>query len=124
MGKVETKPLQLGLGEKIVGKKEISRGVIRQNEFVVAPSEKGHCNARLAQKEAEIERVKDCEIEGLSGWRIADVIHVEKNISGNWNRWPIPKGSIIGVYSKNVRGRKKEITIIVKKDPVFLPKRF
>lgn len=124
MRTIEIKPVQLGLGEKVIIEKKRVEGVIGQNEFVVVPSEKGFCNARLAQKEAEIKRVDNCKIRGLSGWRINEIIHVEKNINGNWERWPIPEGSVIGVFSKNVKRRSKTTIPIIRRNPTFSQKRF
>ena len=120
----KSEAIQLGLGEKVVGERKILRGVIVKNEFVIVPSTKGYCEARLSQSEAEIERVNGQKIRGLSGWKTLDIIHVEKNINGEWPRWPIATGSIIGVYSEKVKRKKKEAAIVIKKNPVFSQKRF
>jgi hypothetical protein len=120
MRTIETKPVQLGFGEKIIGKKEIVKGIIKKNEFIVVPSGRGYCNVRLSQREAEVERIRDCKVLGLSGWKTNAIIHVEKNIRGKWKRWPIPESSVIGITSKNVKKRKKEVEIIIRKDSAVL----
>jgi hypothetical protein len=119
---VESKSLQLVLGEKVIAEKEILRGTIAQYQTVKVPTRKGrgHCDAKLSQN-AEVIQVSNCVIEKkFLGWQLTTEVRVAANIRGAWTEWSIFQGSVIGAKLNQVKNKKREGEIIKTKDSVFL----
>ena len=125
MANIETGPMQLMLGERVV---ETTVGNIVKNEFLLIPletSRKGYYNANLSQKQIEIELVnKQGFFPDFSEWKTTDIAHITTNINKKPTRYPIPKDSIVDVRSNRVINIRKSYAI-VREPPVqeaFRPK--
>jgi|WetSurMetagenome_2_1015567.scaffolds.fasta_scaffold07972_2 hypothetical protein len=108
MGNIEYKPVQPGLGGKIIKEEKIMQGVIKQFEPVMVPTRKGGiCRAKLDQN-TQVEEVKRKKIGNLPGWKIATTTKIDRFLYGEWMPGTISEGSIIGAHREQVKKLRSE----------------
>lgn len=109
---------QLALGETVttIGKK--STGVIPPYQFVLVPTRKGHCSAKLMAA-TNVEKIEGLRVSRLPAFKIETDVQVGKNIRGDWKFWNVPAGSVIGAHSKQVNKRGEKEKFTTRKDPAF-----
>jgi hypothetical protein len=120
MRKPDSEPIQLHLGEKLFEQTH-NIGDLEQNEPIIVPTKRGHCEAKLARA-IQAEKLKDKpeKIKGKIGLystfkTLQSFTVYRDDIGGETVRWPLPKETIIQARSEHFRKTQKVKEIVIKK---------